>query len=263
MTFAGILAFFDPAKPGIVDLLAELRDLGVATRIITGDSRRFAAHVAAAIGLGGSLMTGAELRHTRDEALWHLAEVDLQAKERIARALQARGHAVIYLGDDINDAPALRTADVGVSVDQVVDVARDCADIVLMERDLEVLRQGIVDGRRTFAKTLRYITITTSANYGNMVSMALGAVVLPFLPLTAAQTQLGHLLTDIPALSFAGDRVDPERVERAPRWDIPAIRWAPWASRPSRILIGSSLAVALATLVLPWLGSTVPPLDFA
>ena len=231
MTFAGFLLFDDPLKPGIDRTLLALADLGIAVKIITGDNRHVAEQVARAVGLTPAVITGAELADTRDEALWHLAEqcnvfaeADPQQKERIVRALQTRGHSVAYLGDGINDAPALRQADVGISVQDAVDVARESADIVLLAPDLDTLRQGIVDGRRTFANTLKYISITTSANFGNMISMAVGMLFLPFLPLTAAQILLNNFLSDIPSLAVASDRVDPETVARAPHWDVRAIR---------------------------------------
>ncbi len=231
MVFEGFLLFFDPLKEGIVENLHRLQALGVAVTLITGDNRHVAAHVAQAVGLKGPLITGADLARTRDEALWHLAEttaifaeVDPQQKERIVRALQVRGHRVAYLGDGINDAPALRRADVGISVDQAVDVARDSADVVLVERDLGVLAQGITDGRLTFANTLKYISITTSANFGNMVSMAIGTLFLPFLPLLAAQILLNNFLSDLPSLAISTDKVDPEAVQKAPRWNVRQVR---------------------------------------
>lgn len=231
MTFAGFLMFIDPLKPGIDRTLVALAKLGIAVKIITGDNRHVAEHVARAVGLAPVVITGAELVAIRDEALWHLAErcnvfaeAEPQQKERIVRALQTRGHSVAYMGDGINDAPALRQADVGISVEDAVDVARESADIVLLAPDLDILRQGIVDGRRTFANTLKYIQITTSANFGNMISMAVGTLFLPFLPLTAAQILLNNFLSDIPSLAVASDRVDPEAVTLAPRWNIGMIR---------------------------------------
>lgn len=231
MVFEGFLLFFDPLKEGIVETMAALGTLGIAVKVITGDNRHVAAHIGAAAGLGGRVLSGAELAETSQEALWHLAEatdifaeIDPQQKERVVRALQKRGHVVAYLGDGINDAPALKAADVGISVDQAVDVARESADIVMLERDLDVLRQGVVDGRRTFANTLKYISITTSANFGNMISMAIGTLFLPFLPLLASQILLNNFLSDFPSVAIATDRVDPETVARAPRWDLPRIR---------------------------------------
>ena len=162
-----------------------------------------------------------------DEALWHLAErtelfveVDPQQKERIVSALQHTGHAVGYLGDGINDAPALHAADIGISVDQAVDVARESADVILLQRDLDVLRGGVEEGRRTFANTLKYICITTSANFGNMVSMALATPLLPFLPLAAKQILLNNFLSDLPSVAISTDNVDAEPGCRAQRWDM-------------------------------------------
>lgn len=232
MVFEGFLLFLDPLKENMDATIAELRRLGVATKIISGDNRHVAAHVGRAIGLDSSrLLTGQQLNATRDEALWHLAEVtdifaeiDPQQKERIVRALQHRGHAVAYMGDGVNDAPALHAADVGVSVDQAVDVARESADIVLLERDLDVLTDGIVDGRRTFANTLKYVAITTSANFGNMISMAIATLFVPFLPLLAKQILLNNFLSDFPSVAISTDNVDSSMTESAQRWDIDRIR---------------------------------------
>ena len=231
LTFEGFLQFFDPLKDGIVETLADLRAMGITVKVITGDSRHVAKHVAEAVGMTGAVLTGADVTAMNEEALWHraehadiFAEIDPQQKERIVRALQHQGHSVAYMGDGINDAPALRAADVGISVDTAVDVARDSADIVLLKRDLGVLREGIIDGRRTFANTLKYISITTSANFGNMISMAGATLYLPFLPLTAAQILLNNFLSDFPSLAISTDNVDPEIVTKAPRWDIKGIR---------------------------------------
>lgn len=232
MTFEGFLLFFDPLKADIQDTLAELGRLGIGVKIVTGDNRHVAAHVASSIGLDGSrILTGEQLHETNDEALWHLAEttdvfaeLDPQQKERIVRALQHRGHSVGYMGDGINDAPAMRVADVGISVDQAVDVARESADIILLERDLKVLMDGVLDGRRTFANTFKYVAIATSSNFGNMVSMALGTLLVPFLPLLAKQILLNNFLADLPAVTIAGDNVDPQALQRAQRWDIHSVQ---------------------------------------
>jgi Mg2+-importing ATPase len=232
MTFAGFLLFFDPLKVGIGESIRELARLGIAVKIVTGDNRFVAAHVGQAIGLDPKrLLTGADLAHMRNDALWHLAEttdlfaeVDPQQKERIVRALQHRGHAVAFLGDGINDAPALHVADVGVSVDQAVDVARESADVVLLRRDLDVLKSGVLDGRRTFANTLKYIAITTSANFGNMISMAMATLFVPFLPLLAKQILLNNFLSDFPCVAISTDNVDPEATEGAQRWSIDRVR---------------------------------------
>jgi Mg2+-importing ATPase len=232
MTLEGLLLFFDPPKPQARQALADLGRLGIAIKVITGDSRHVAAHVAQEVGLDATAMlTGEQVAALNDEALWHRAprtalfvEVDPQQKERIVRALQTAGHTVGYLGDGINDAPALRAADVGLSVDSAVDVARESADIVLLRPDLDVLRQGVEQGRITFANTLKYIGITTSANFGNMMSMAVATPLLPFLPLLAKQILLNNFLSDLPSMTVSTDRVDRERIEAPQRWNLVEVR---------------------------------------
>lgn len=232
MLFRGFLIFLDPPKPEARETIGNLARLGISIKVISGDNRHVTAHMAEVVGLDAkSMLTGEELAGMRDEALWHLAprtdlfvEIDPQQKERIVRALQRTGHSVGYLGDGINDAPALHAADVGISVAEAVDVARESADIILLSRDLDVLRQGVEDGRRTFANTLKYISITTSANFGNMISMALATPLLPFLPLAAKQILLNNFLSDLPSLAISSDTVDPERVSKPQRWNIKEIR---------------------------------------
>jgi P-type Mg2+ transporter len=232
MVFAGFLLFLDPPKDDAARVLGELAKLHVEVKVITGDNRFVTGHLAAIVGLDPtSMLTGDGLAKLSDEALWHaapktslFAEIDPQQKERIVRALQRTGHSVGYLGDGINDAPALHAADVGISVDQAVDVARESADIILLKRDLDVLRTGVADGRRTFANTLKYISITTSANFGNMVSMALAAPLLPFLPLVAKQILLNNFLSDVPSMAISTDRVDAARVTHPQRWNIAEVR---------------------------------------
>ena len=228
LTFAGFLLFLDPPKDTAAEALANLKRVGITTKVISGDNRHVTAHVAKAVGLDpDAMLTGEEVAQMSDEALWHKAprtdlfvEIEPQQKERIVRALEKAGHAVGYLGDGINDAPALRAADIGISVDGAVDVARESADIVLLKPDLGVLCQGVEDGRRTFANTLKYINITISANFGNMISMALATPLLPFLPLLPKQILLNNFLSDLPSLAISTDRVDPEHLRRPQRWDI-------------------------------------------
>lgn len=232
MTFEGFLLFADPPKAGVRETLDRLAALGVKIKVITGDNRLVAVYVAEQVGIHAPrVMTGQEINQLKDEAFWHQAartdlfvEVDPNQKERIILALRHAGHVVGYLGDGINDAPALYAADAGISVDTAVDVAKEAADFVLLGPDLEVLRQGIEYGRTTFANTLKYISITTSANFGNMVSMAVASLFLPFLPLLAKQILLNNFLSDIPALGIATDRVDRAAVETPHRWDIAAVR---------------------------------------
>jgi Mg2+-importing ATPase len=232
MIFAGFLLFFDPPKPDASDTLAALAGLGVQVKIITGDNRLVARQVAETIGLPvDSILPASDMEELRDEALWNVAErttifaeVDPNQKERIILALRRMGHVVGYMGDGINDAPALHAADIGISVEQAVDVAKEAADFVLLRRDLAVLRAGIEEGRRTFANTLKYILTTTSANFGNMFSMAGASLFLPFLPLLAKQILLNNFLSDIPAMGIAGDNVDEDLVARPRRWNVRFIR---------------------------------------
>ena len=232
LKFEGFLLFFDPPKAGVQDSLAGLKKLGVDVKIITGDNAFVSTYLAAQVGLSvDRILTGTQIRALSDEALWHQAEVtnlfvdvDPNQKERIILALKKVGHIVGYMGDGINDAPALYAADVGISVDSAVDVAKESADLVLLEHNLEVLRKGIVEGRKTFANTLKYIFTTTSANFGNMFSMAGASLFLPFLPLLASQILLNNFLSDIPGMAIAGDNVDSDWTDRPHRWNITYIR---------------------------------------
>jgi Mg2+-importing ATPase len=228
LSFAGFLLFVDPPKPEVRKTIHDLAALGIRIKIVSGDNRYVTAHIAEAIGLDRrAVLTGEKIAKLKDEALWYevehvdlFAEIDPQQKERIVRALQRNGHAVGYMGDGINDAPALYTADIGISVDQAVDVARESADVILLRRDLDILRSGVRGGRRTFANTLKYICITTSANFGNMASMALATLFLPFLPLVAKQILLNNFLSDLPSMAIATDNVDADRIARSQRWRI-------------------------------------------
>jgi Mg2+-importing ATPase len=228
LEFQGFLTFLDRPKPTVAATLAALADLGVAVKVITGDARPVAQCVAHAVGLGAErVLSGQELDELPDDALWRAAEctdlfveVDPNQKERIILALKKTGHVVGFLGDGVNDAPAMHAADTSLSVEEAVDVARAAADFVLLERDLDVIRRGIAEGRRTFANTLKYVLTTTSANLGNMVSMAVASLFLPFLPLTAGQILLNNFLSDVPAVGLADDAVDPELLARPRRWDM-------------------------------------------
>jgi P-type Mg2+ transporter len=232
MTFLGFLVLFDPPKPHIVETIASLRRLGVALKIITGDNRLVAASVSQQMGLSNTrLLTGPELRQLSDGALLNqvghvdvFAEIEPNQKERIILALKKAGNVVGYMGDGINDASALHAADVGISVDSAVDVAKEAADIVLLDKDLGVLLQGVREGRITFANTLKYVFMATSANFGNMFSMAGASFFLPYLPLLPTQILLTNLMTDFPEMTIATDRVDDEMVDHPRRWDIQAIR---------------------------------------
>jgi len=228
LTFAGFLTFVDRPKEGVAEAIADLAKLGVSVKLITGDTKLVARYVAGLVGMAADrVLTGAELDELHDEALWREAErtdlfveVDPNQKERIILSLKKMGHVVGFLGDGVNDAPAMHAADTSLSVEQAVDVAREAADFVLLERHLEIIRRGIEEGRRTFANTLKYVLTTTSANLGNMASMAAASLFLPFLPLLAGQILLNNFLSDVPAFGLADDSVDPELVDRPRRWDM-------------------------------------------
>jgi Mg2+-importing ATPase len=232
LLFLGFLVLFDPPKEGIGETIAQLKALGVSLKIITGDNRLVAATIGGQMGLSNlKIVTGQELQQTGNRALLPLvmstdifAEVEPNQKERIILALRKAGQVVGYMGDGINDVSALHAADVAISVDQAVDVAKEAAEIVLLEKDLGVLVQGIREGRTTFANTLKYVFMATSANFGNMFSMAGASLFLSFLPLLPKQILLTNLLTDFPELSIASDRVDRELMEKPRRWDIRFIR---------------------------------------
>jgi len=232
MTFLGFLVLFDPVKPEIIETITELRSLGISLKVITGDNRLVAAHLSQQVGLSDTrILTGPDIRRMSDEALLKqvneadvFAEVEPNQKERIIIALKKAKNVVGYMGDGINDASALHAADVGISVDSAVDVAKDAADIVLLEKNLAVLVQGVREGRTTFANTLKYVFMATSANFGNMFSMAGASLFLPFLPLLPKQILLTNLLTDFPEMTIATDNVDKELVEKPRRWNISFIR---------------------------------------
>ncbi len=191
MTFLGFLVFFDPAKPGIIETINSLKQLGVSLKIITGDNQLVAAHISQQVGLANAhILTGPDLNKMSNPALLKqvndvsvFAEVEPNQKERILIAMKKAGNVVGYMGDGINDASAIHAADVGISVNSAVDVAKEAADIVLLEKDLSVLVQGVREGRTTFANTLKYVFMATSANFGNMFSMAGSSLFLTFLPL--------------------------------------------------------------------------------
>ena len=232
MTFVGFLLLSDPPKTGVAAIIRDLRDLGVSLKIITGDNQLVAREVASQIGFpDATIVSGRSLRQVSDDALPRLAhganifaEIEPNQKERIIRALRKAGHVVGYIGDGINDAPALHAADVGLSVEGAADVAKDAADIVLLEADLAVLAAGVREGRSTFANTQKYVFMATSANFGNMFSMAGASLLLPFLPLLPKQILLTNLMTDLPEMAIATDRVDAEAVQRPRHWDVKFIR---------------------------------------
>lgn len=232
LVFTGFLLFFDPPKTNAKKTITELEKLGVKLKIITGDNKLVAKHVAEKVGLKlEKVLNGEKIDRLRGPALIHavneanlFVEVDPNQKEKIILALRRQGRAVGYMGDGINDAPALHAADVGISVEKAVDVAKEAADFVLTRKDITILRRGIVLGRKIFANTLKYIFVTTSANFGNMFSMAGAALFLPFLPLLPMQVLLINFISDFPAVAIASDSVDDELVRKPRHWNIKFIR---------------------------------------
>lgn len=228
LTFTGFLTFLDRPKADVADAIRSLAKLGVSIKLITGDSKAIAQHVATLVGLQAErVQTGTDVQQASDDALREVVEqtnlfveVDPAQKERIIGAMRKAGHVVGFLGDGVNDAPAMHAADTSLSVETAVDVAREAADFVLLERSLDVIRQGIEEGRRTFANTLKYVLTTMSANLGNMISMAAASLFLPFLPLLASQILLNNFVSDVPAVGIADDTVDPELIDRPRRWDM-------------------------------------------
>jgi len=231
MVLVGLLAFHDPVKQTAASAIADLRELGIRVVVITGDHHLAACATAQRVGLDSDLvLTGPEIASQTDEQLLAVldscdvyAQIEPLQKERLIRLMRAQGAGVGLLGDGINDAAALQAADVGISVDRAVDVARQAASIVLLDKDLGVVVDGIRLGRSTFANTLKYVRVTISANFGNVLSMAAASAFLPFLPLLPLQILLLNFMSDIPALSIAEDSVDPEDLQRPRTWDIRSI----------------------------------------
>jgi len=227
-TFLGFIVLEDPVKVGVADTIKKLKLQGISLKVISGDNRLVTAHIGEQVGLStAQIITGTDLLHISDAALVQqanqvsiFAEIEPNQKQRIIIALKKAGNVVGYIGDGINDAPALHTADVGISVNSAVDVAKEAADIVLLEKDLNVLERGVQEGRITFANTLKYVFMATSANFGNMFSMAGASIFLSFLPLLPKQILLTNLMTDFPEMNIASDNVDAEAIAQPRRWNI-------------------------------------------
>ncbi len=232
MVLAGYATFFDPPLEDAAEVLEELRRDGVEVKILTGDNELVARHICSQVGLDSSqIVLGKELERMSDSALAQVAErttvfarVSPAQKNRIIMALKARHHVVGFLGDGINDAPSLHAADVGISVANAVDVAKDAAEIILLEHSLRVLHSGIIEGRRAFANVTKYLLMGTSSNFGNMFSMAGAALFLPFLPMLPTQILLNNFLYDLAQITIPTDRVDEAFIRKPRRWDIGIIR---------------------------------------
>jgi Mg2+-importing ATPase len=232
LIFVGFAAFLDPPLEGVAATLRALRADGIEIKIITGDNELVTRKICREVGLDAArVVLGEEVERMSDPALGAVAErtqvfarVSPIQKNRIVRALHARGHVVGCVGDGINDAPALRSADVGISVQNAVDVARDAADIILLEKRLSVLHDGVVEGRRSFGNIMKYVLMGTSSNFGNMVSMAAASLFLPFLPMLPLQILLNNFLYDLAQVTIPSDRVDRTYMRKPKRWNIAFIR---------------------------------------
>src|SRR5579859_7602493 len=232
LVLLGFLTFADPPKEDVAVVLQALQRDGVQVKILTGDNELVTRHVCTQVGLdGGRIVLGSELEHMSDAALAHIAEqthvfarVSPAQKNRILLALKSRHHVVGFLGDGINDAPSLHAADVGISVASAVDVAKDAADIILLEQSLQVLHNGIIEGRKAFGNVIKYLLMGTSSNFGNMFSMAGAFVFLPFLPMLPTQILLNNFLYDLSQITIPTDHVDPTFIQKPQRWNIGLLR---------------------------------------
>jgi P-type Mg2+ transporter len=232
LDIVGLLVFLDPPKPDAAAALGRLADLGVTVKVITGDNPIVAARLCADLGLpAGTPMTGADVDRLDDTALAAaiatttvFARITPAQKARIVHVRRHAGGDVAFLGDGVNDALALHAADVGISVDTATDVAQDAADVILLDKNLDVLADGVVEGRRIFANTIKYVLMGTSSNFGNMFSAAGASMILPFLPMLPSQILLNNLLYDTSQLAIPTDNVDDEQLRRPSHWDIAFIR---------------------------------------
>jgi Mg2+-importing ATPase len=232
LVFAGFAAFEDPPKPSAAEAIRALTASGVAVKVVTGDNELVTQHVCAELGLRVSgVLTGDEIQAMSDPALAARAEavnlfcrVTPPQKSRVIHALRSRRHVVGYLGDGINDAPSILAADVGLSVDGAADVAREAADLILLDHDLGVLHRGVLEGRRTFGNIMKYVTMGTSSNFGNMFSMAGGTLILPFLPMLPVQILVNNFLYDVSEIPIPMDSVDRDYLARPRQWNMSSIR---------------------------------------
>ena len=232
LTLVGYLAFLDPPVEDVAETLEDLKRDGVRLKILTGDSELVAEHLCRQVGLeAGAIVLGKDLERISDAALGAVAEettvfarVSPADKNRVIYALKRRGHVVGFIGDGINDAPSLHSADVGISVATATDIAKDAADVILLEHSLDVLHKGIIEGRKAFGNVIKYIFMGTSSNFGNMFSMAAASVFLPFLPMLPAQILLNNFLYDVAQVTIPTDNVEEGFILKPRRWNVGVIR---------------------------------------
>jgi Mg2+-importing ATPase len=232
LTLLGFLAFLDPPKDSASQALAALSQNNVTVKILTGDNDLSTASICKAVGLPvEKVLLGSEIETMEEAELAEAAEsatvfakLSPAHKERIIRALQRGGHVVGFLGDGINDAPALKAADVGISVDTAVDIAKESSDIILLETSLLVLEEGVIEGRKVFGNIIKYIKMAASSNFGNMFSVLGASVLLPFLPMLPLQVLINNLLYDFSQTSIPSDKVDPQWLAKPRKWTLGEIR---------------------------------------
>ncbi|MDR1131750.1 MAG: magnesium-translocating P-type ATPase [Oscillospiraceae bacterium] len=232
MVFIGFVGFLDPPKASAEAAISALREHGVRTVVLTGDSEGAALKVCGRVGVDAAhYLSGKDVEAMDDPSLLEavktcnlFAKLSPSQKERVVRAFQANGHTVGYMGDGINDAPPLRQADVGISVDSAVDIAKETADIILLKKDLTVLEEGVLEGRRTFGNIVKYIKTAASGNFGNMISVIAASVFLPFLPMLPVQILTQNLLCDFSQMGIPFDRVDREYLQKPRKWETGSIK---------------------------------------
>ena len=258
MVLMGYLAFLDPPKTSAAAAISRLKKGGIAVKVLTGDNEKVAACVCKKVGLDGKILTGAQLEEMNDAALREAAEETVifaklspMQKERVVRALRENGHTVGYMGDGINDAPAMRAADVGISVDTAVDIAKESAGVILLEKDLTVLADGVREGRKTYANMMKYIKITASSNFGNMFSVLIASALLPFLPMTSVQLILLNLVYDLSCVVLPWDNVDEELLKKPAEWDSSSVRKFMLCFGPVSSLFDVATFAALYFVVCP------------
>ncbi len=231
MVLIGYLAFLDPPKPTAARAIRALQEYGVAVKVLTGDNEKVTASICRRVGLPvNEIMLGSDTDRCSDEELAEradkitvFAKLSPEQKERVIRVLRAKGHTVGYMGDGINDAAAMKQADVGISVDTAVDIAKESADIILLEKDLTILCDGILEGRKTYGNTIKYIKVTASSNFGNMLSVLAASAFLPFLPMQAIQLVLLNLIYDVSCTALPWDNVDAEFLQKPRAWETGSI----------------------------------------
>ncbi|MDO5733793.1 MAG: magnesium-translocating P-type ATPase [Eubacteriales bacterium] len=244
MVLIGYLAFLDPPKTTTADAITALHEHGVEVKVLTGDNERVSRAICKMVGLDVSqILTGDDIEEMDDATLTReaqrttvFARLSPLQKSRIVKLMKADGHSVGYMGDGINDVPALKDSDVGISVDTAVDIAKESSDVILLEKDLMVLERGIIEGRKTYANMIKYIKMTASSNFGNVFSMLVAAAFLPFLPMTAIQILVLNLIYDITCSALPWDNVDPEYIMKPRTWDADSIsRFMVWIGPTSSV----------------------------